>query len=137
MLQFQISNCFGSKAISIFLAALLWNPKPDFFQLWLFHHELKDNEHQISCANVNKKRVGPGSLWDIGPARYPKDGFFIVLCSLECARNDNSHPEFITLINSVMNSGWELSFRWAQNWARNDEKSDVEIPKGHPPPTTI
>ena len=94
-----------------------------FFSTLTLHHELKDNEHQISCANVNKKRVGPGSLWDIGPARYPKDGFFIVLCSLECARNDNSHPEFITLINSVMNSGWELSFR-----AHSDEHGTMKNP---------
>ena len=42
--------------------------------------------------------------------RYLKDIYFVIPCSSEWAWNDISHPEFITLINSVMNSGWELSF---------------------------
>ena len=43
--------------------------------------------------------------------KYLKDLFFIVPFSSEWARYDNSHPEFITLLISVMNSGWEMSFQ--------------------------
>ena len=42
---------------------------------------------------------------------YLNDWFFIVLCSSEWAQNDIFYPEFITLLTSVMNSGWELSFQ--------------------------
>ena len=91
-----------------------------FFSTLTLHHELKDNEHQISCANVNKKRVGPGSLWDIGPPRTLKDGFFIVSCLSEWARNARMNPKFITLLISVMNFGFIStcilsSFRLAGN----------------------
>ena len=55
------------------------------------------------------------------PMRYLKDWFFIIPCSSEWARNDNSHPEFITLLISVMNSGWELSFR-----AHSDEHGTLK-----------
>ena len=53
--------------------------------------------------------------------RYLKDRFFVIPCSLEWARNDNSHPEFITLLISVMNSGWQLSFR-----AHSDEHGTMK-----------